>query len=1398
MNIKRNKIPQKTRLFSSKNRNSSMKNLPLSNRPRTGISRKIDYMFKKKSPPKKINHQKSTSNIYIDFKEGLDFRSVGPKSRIQDKIFNSYWEIRLISPKSIFKKKMLDEKDKENNNKSNAYTEKLMQEKMQLYKFPQINWRNKNPSNFLNHIGGNELNISQTMSKMTTRPTSSMAGLNHQFNMFQKNKNRPVTALNRVGIKNMIRRPNTGFHKKSIRPRTAFSPDKRTIEHNNHNNSPSLMFEDSNNMSNININKNIPNKIKLKFEKKIKNDYNYKDGFFNEISKDEEILENKHLNEIEENNFLIKGKEIKKNIINNYPNYESLIRGFHENQLQNYSIKIDQADTDLLDLFDRSQKTNAATKAKDVNFDYYSTNQRIASFMDFSQHLKLEAILKISKDIYRNKRNLLEYQSKHNIQKPVYGELLINKCPHFRDSNSLFHGFMPFEEEGQNLISEYNRVNNIYDPLDYIPKYGHYYLLEESDKYPNFINAIITSIKNYNKYLTSDKFSTNDVKKFNKNLLKKSIFKKIEQNLIYYHNYIISETMPELEELYTNIIKQIIMNYILRSPFERQRLNIKHLPRKVLPSSYTIAQYGSFNRTKYTNWVGNYNNSFNFLENNLSLCNISLSGLINWTNSFNHINLVYLKNLHYLKNSINTIHLDEFWRIQESYLNKIFHFMRDIYYRGAILITKKNKALKRKDIISEGKWTFKGFIPNDEENCAEYYDDNYGMFYEDQLQDFWTNINLENLIDIRLTPSNIGYVTYVLKKQIDLSESDYDNMTQDAKIKLNNTVSTYCLLFFRKLTEKALNDYYNFFDKYKSNLTIFNELKEKKTYTNDLIYDSEDDIRLPEITSFFITPYINPLISLKTKINDHCDIKIEYDLDQVNEKISKIIDNLCTIFSSLPTTHFLEFKKILPSQREKIVKEHSAKLNEFFNSDKNKNKSFLEEYYKTFCPNLILEEVDEIESNLNIMSPTEPFVIDIKSKIYRKVKEQYNELEECIKIFEPLKDLRSGNLDNDVKSLNSNWNSGTPDYSQYMKILKKISKFKNYLNIIPIKLNYSMFAIDNRKVIEELRNKLAQNLRNLFFSLENKIISMYDNNNDKFIQIIKKIDIKLNTPEEVVKMERTKNQVQTEITSILNSFEDSYKIMIFLIKENDLFDENMMNKICTGIKNFFKFKKDKLRIDKMHQENKETLENNFHKERKELEEKIVEYVNEINKLDQQTHITEYDKVNAIISYLKEDLSIQMEKAIEKSIKDEELLLDYKNEGFESFTLAKNKLYKLSVLWENIQAFYREKKLLIHNFNEDIDLDGQEGYIYIFDDIKNKIEQNKKDLNRGEEIIINMSKTIEEEINHISYFLKVVKRVFEAQPPIPEDLRSDVMIAFEDKKIEQTCRETLFSIFSKKS
>ena len=116
----------------------------------------------------------------------------------------------------------------------------------------------------------------------------------------------------------------------------------------------------------------------------------------------------------EEMNKFFKPTENNNCKINKYSKYHTLLKGFEENQLQNYSIKINQADTDILELFDWSQKTFAATKAKDINFDYCSTNQRIASFMEFSQHLKLEYILKISKDIYLSKKI---YQKKMNIKK---------------------------------------------------------------------------------------------------------------------------------------------------------------------------------------------------------------------------------------------------------------------------------------------------------------------------------------------------------------------------------------------------------------------------------------------------------------------------------------------------------------------------------------------------------------------------------------------------------------------------------------------------------------------------------------------------------------------------------------------------------------------------------------------------------------------------------------------------------------------------------------------------------------------------------------------------------------------------------------------------------------------
>ena len=1443
---KNKKINKNTRPFSSNPLGKKPRLKPSIPRIKTGHP-KLNSKFLPSNVVKNPNIKMTLDTKFDknnEFHSNMKFRPIRPKSRYDDKIFNRYWEFVITEPKTVFDKNSkiklnklnieidkdfdnLERRQKQKqkhtkiNNTDITPMDKIMQGDRNLYKFPQINWDMKTPNRFLNHVGGVNFDFSKTTRPDSSRPGSGLnllitemnyVGHYSHINNISKqsgNNSRPITAMNK-GISSQsnqfkFNRPTTAINNKNkIRPKTAFHNDMIQNHLNNINNAYTTTTSSNNNTNINNTMKEVPLSVQTKLEKELKEKYKYHNELFDteedkdefEQSESDEIIESKY-------NHLLKAKyEEEKNNIKACPKVKALLDKFGKMDLQNYSIKTSQADKDVLDLFDRAQKTHASTLGKVGNFQYSSTYQRIGSFMDFSSHLKISALQKIGKDIYQNRKNLLEFQSKHNIQKPVFGDLLINTCLHFRDSNSLFHGFMPFEEEAQKIIV-YNNLPKDYDPLNFMKKYVWEEVYNEKKYSEEFIKNIKTSISNYNKYLVSDKFLMSDLKKFNKKIFIKRIIYKVDDALNMNHitvRQIIYDNVNEIESLFYLTLKKAIMNYILRSPFERKRLNIIYFPNKVLPSSYTIAQCGSFNTNRHKNWVNNFNSSHTNLENNLSLCNIALSGLINWTHSFSHINLIYLELIHKLKEpNFNTIHIDEFCRIQETYLSKIFHFIRDIYYRGAILIVKKNKALKRKDVPSEGKWTFKGFVPEIAEYEKEFLDKNYGMNYEDQLRDFWSNINLDNLIDIRITTSNIGYVTYILKKKIDLAVSDWEGMSNENKIKLNNCVTTYCTIFFRKLTEKALNDFSNFFEKYISNEELFKTLsKENKiNYTKDIIYDSEDDIRLPDLKFFYTTAYVDPLISIKTKYDVLYNlIKLEYNFEQVYEKIIKIIDTICNLFNPLCTSHFLDFRKILPSQRENVVKEHSTKLNEFFNADPNTNKSFLDEYYKSLCPNLILEEIEsEIysKSYLNVMGSSELFKNNIKSKIYRKMKVQYTEIEECLKIFEPLKELITNSIDDSIKEFVKKI-PPTPDYGSYMKYLKKIRKMKKYINILPQKIQFSMFCIDNREVISELKKKINAILALLFNSLENRITQIYENNNEKYSNFIKQLDVKIYTPEELVRIEKLKIQINLNFLTTIHDYEDGDKILMFLLKEDDLFPLEFSSKICDGIRKYYKFKSDQKRIDKTHADIREQMENNFKKERAELEEEMTNYQNEINLLDNQIHITDYVNVFSNIKYLQSKIS-NLNERIDKSMKSEELLFDYKNEGFEEYNMCIRKLEKLHILWENIEKFYEEKKVLIHNFSENIEY---ENYINFFGQIDTEIKNNKKDLNKGEEVIGKLSKTVEEDIFNITNFLSIIQRVIESPVPFSEEFKKEINEASENKSIEQSLREVLFSCFSKKN
>ncbi len=607
-----------------------------------------------------------------------------------------------------------------------------------------------------------------------------------------------------------------------------------------------------------------------------------------------------------------------------YPKVEALFKNLEKIDVKAYSIKLQVADSDLLDLFDRSQRTRAATLAKVSDYEYYTPCQRIGSFMDFSQTLRWVDLKNIEKHYIYTKNQLGFLQSKHNIITLVEKNFLKNSSENFKDPNSLFHGFLKDEY----LLDKYykelfdNRSTKTYDPYEFLPKAFFTYLNKPKNWNENFTKLVQTSMNNYNKYFNSDKITLNDLESFNEDI-KKKILAKIEFKLYEKKMNLIKLNFEEIKTHYYFTLKFVIMQYILRSPYERKRLNIQYYQKQTPPSSIIIANNGSFNRTLYKEWVKNYGNATEFSEKNLFCYDIISTSILDWTETFRHVNLIYLKNIrnsNYSTNGVNqyskynlnginkeisvnfsknqtTIHLEYFQQIQNFYCKKSFYFLRDIYYRGVILILKKNKFFKMKS-DGEGKWTFKGFnkkpnsnfnmkksvnynisynttINNDfniksnensnklnlqninsinspsntkptssilsaittnksiqfnvnnlnkilpsnntknpnskfTQTLLNYENEFFAMDIFDKIEDFFSNYNIDDFPDIRLTYSYFLFLAKSNIKNIDMSKYIYDQYDDSSKLKLNNSTTTLVNLFFRQLIEKSVQELVNF------------------------------------------------------------------------------------------------------------------------------------------------------------------------------------------------------------------------------------------------------------------------------------------------------------------------------------------------------------------------------------------------------------------------------------------------------------------------------------------------------------------------------------------------------------------------------------------------------------
>ena len=1316
----------------------------------------------------------SKGNININ----INFRQIRPSSKYQGKYFNKYWQSTAIQSKIAFRKSF------HSNNESNSnisLLDKIISGNRLLYKYPHINWTNKIPSSFLTNIGGNEFNKTQyeTTTLHSSRPITAGIPLIKENHSKHNNTNNNNNTIDN----------NTKAHtlKATSRPFTAIIQSRNNIT--THNTKKRLTSADNNTKTHV-----VPVSVIKKINTAHNNHYKYTHAFFNEISSTNTIATNTHTP--------------------NSKRAHTLLHNYTKINVKSYSIKTAQADSDLLEIFDRTQRTRAATLTKVGDYTYYRTYQRIGSFMDYSMHMKYEHLKNIESHVNQSHNNMLYYKSKHSTL-PIQHQLssIITPSKYFNDPNSLFHGLMPYEQHSSNTalpyVNAFTTPSTTYDPINYLDKYNNDYICNEEYYDKTFYTQVQTSINNYTKYLVSSKIHYNDLKTFNAKALKHALACYVDISLQHLYKTHIDSYLTEVEETYYNTLKRIIMNYILRSPHERKRLNITFIPRYTLPSSYTIALHGGFNRSRYTEWTTNYVNACNSIERNLTTCNVVISGLIDWTRCFNHIDLIYLTHIDTLRNKgINCIHIDDFTNIEVSYMNKCKRFIRDVYYRGVILLVKKNKVLKRKDMSIQGKWTFKGYIPNIPECLTEYNDVTYGMRYEDELNDFWSNVDINDLIDIRLTPSYYAYASYVLHKQIDLFKSEYSDMEENEKRKLNTNVTTYCVVFFRKIIEKALNEYCEYFVNVKSNNELLmNNINSDNGVSSGVCYDEKKDIVLPQLLTFKISHVVNPLISLNMKYDAMYNaVNVEYTFEEVYNKITHVIDCLCNVFNDIYVVHDLDVRTTPPSERERIVKEHSSRVNEYFNMTPNQNKSFQEEYYSNICPNIIIDnDVDSsnsfMKTFIHVMNTTDHLVNDIKSKIYNKLKTHYNELNDSINVFTPLNDVISNSLDEQIRSFISTSTSTltsltvVPDYSRYTYFINKINMFQRYISYIPNKLQYALFAVDTRNAKTAINDKLALSKQILMQTLESDIIRIYTANILKYKELTQIQNVKLLTPEDVVEMEqKIKLKASSELSEIHRSNEDAYKIFLYLIKIGHIFSDELINTTCNIVKASNKYKNVIEKINTTHKEEREELEAQFMLFKHEIENDIEMYINDIDVLDTQTRINEYDKVLSIIEVL-EMKQQSYEERISRVVKEEELLFEVKNERYDIYELGKRKLMKLGVLWRNVKEFYEVKKALICKFNENVNFDY---YNNVFNEIDTKVNENRKGLNKGEDVVGKISKVLIDDIVSVCNFLRVVQQVIKAKEPLKEELKREVIDILDSKRMETSCREILFNYFSRKT
>lgn len=220
----------------------------------------------------------------------------------------------------------------------------------------------------------------------------------------------------------------------------------------------------------------------------------------------------------------------------------------------------------------------------------------------------------------------------------------------------------------------------------------------------------------------------------------------------------------------------------------------------------------------------------------------------------------------------------------------------------------------------------------------------------------------------------------------------------------------------------------------------------------------------------------------------------------------------------------------------------------------------------------------------------------------------------------------------------------------------------------------------------------------------------------------------------------------------------------------------MKSKIC-----FYVFS-----IDTQHANDKAFLENKFKEERISLEKETTNYLSKINEMDLCIHVAEYEAYMDIVLNL-ETFVEDYQKRVERNIVEEELLMSYKLDNtFENWWKAKHKIEKLALFWKKAYTFYEHKKAVMNTFSMDQDIQYS---LDIINQISIDIKDNKKDIQKYEEVLLRVTRNCEDDVSQFRDFLVLAKKVIDIEE-MDDDTKHKIAEMEENKKIDPAFKQTI--------